>query len=312
MIQKKCVVTIGTFDGVHRGHRSVLEKTRELARDWRARPAVITFKKPPRLFFSPIHEDYLLSTIQEKINQIKSCGIEEVLALDFNDRLAKMTAEEFFFFFFLRRAHAAGIVVGYDFRFGKGRQGDADFLKQLGQKYSIPVTVLPPLQANRIPISSGRIRNYLREGNCSLANRLLGYPYRVTGKVVRGLSLGKKLGFPTANLKVEPLKILPPGVFVVRASILGGKRSTPVYGLANCGTRPTIQERIPLQKLSLEAHLFQCNENLYGKELNVEFLQRLRSEKKFTTLSQLQRQLEKDKKAALHKVGTAPYFPAGK
>ena len=294
----RSVLTIGTFDGVHLGHRKISEKVVQLAKKTKTVPAAITFDIPPRLFFFPSAEPCLLTSVTEKMLLLKKYGIKKAAVLKFNRKLSRISADDFFKNFVVRKCGARAIVVGANFAFGRNRQGDARFLEKCARKHSIPVIVVPPLCSGNVPVSSGRIREVLRAGRVEESRRLLGYPYSISGKVVRGLDLGKKIGFPTANLAVPPQKILPPGVFAVRASISGESSKPRTFGgMCNIGFKPTVLRGN--RKMTAEVHLFRFAGGLYGKTLKVEFFRKLREEKVFQNLAELRDQLERDKVRAL-------------
>lgn len=297
------VLTIGTFDGLHRGHLRVIKKVLKNSLKFNLPSLAITFEFPPRLFFRPLKEPYLLSTIEEKRALLKEAGINSVVVFKFNKKLSLIPAEDFFLRFLKKEYRARNIVVGYNFCFGKDRLGDLSFLKKMGKKNSIPITVINALKEQGTPISSGRIRAALRDGDLETANHFLGRPYFCLGKVAAGRRLGSKLGFPTANLKISDLKILPTGVFLCRV-VVGFKEEkcsgadSIFYGMCNVGFKPTLKKNGETTR-SLEAHLFNFSGNLYGKILKVEFLRKIRDEKKFQSLDALKKQLEKDKEVSL-------------
>lgn len=286
------VLTLGTFDGVHRGHREIFRSVLRRARLLRLLPAALTFTVPPRLFFFPSPEASLLTSVAEKKELLKECGIERIWVLKFDSRLAHMSAEAFFRKYIAGLARAREVIVGYNFGFGKNREGDARFLEEAGRRFGIGVRILPPVVAGAVPVSSGRIREALREGALERANALLGAPYAVTGRVVRGRKLGQKLGFPTANLETVPEKIVPVGVFAVQAVLPGGRRV--LGGMANSGFRPTV-DGVGSKRHSLEVHIFGFSGNLYGKTLKIRLVRKLRDEKAFGSLADLTRQLDNDR-----------------
>jgi len=310
------VLTLGTFDGVHRGHQSLLKKVLSYSRELNLKSIALTFSQPPRLYFSPSSEPYLLSTVEEKKVLLKNEGIDKVVILNFNRSLSLMTAKVFFEDFILKKYRARAIILGYNFCFGKDRQGDISFLKNEAGKAGINVDRIPPLKAGKLPISSGRIRNALKEGNLSLANTLLGHPYLAIGKVIKGSGIGKSFGFPTANLEVDPLKILPLGVFAVKVTHPHWKN--PLVGMCNVGVRPTLRSEKEIRDvkeirdgalfvranrapslISFEVHLLNFKGDLYGQSLSVQFIKKLRAEKKFNSLQELKVQLNKDREQTL-------------
>ena len=309
------VVTIGTFDGVHRGHRKIIDKTNRLAEDERLKSLALSFEFPPRLFFSPSKVPVLLTTLLEKRFLLSRYGIGKTVLLNFNRRFSQISALQFFEELLIKKYHAKQIVVGYNFCFGKGREGDIKFLKKIGKKYSIPVYASKPLMQSLRPISSGRIRELIRRGDLRGARRLLGVDYFAFGRVVRGESIGRKMGYPTANLETHSLKILPEGVFVVSVLVFKSKEdflnSSPGQsgfygGMCNIGSRPTVAKETSKEKKSFEVHLFGFTGNLYGKFLKVVFLKKLRDEKKFSDQETLKKQLIQDEKGAKSYLKTYP------
>ncbi|MGQ0645067.1 MAG: riboflavin biosynthesis protein RibF [Elusimicrobiota bacterium] len=288
--QSGCVAAMGTFDGVHRGHAAVLRQAVSLARRRGLPCLALTFARPPRLYFSPRPGPQLLTTLPEKIRLLRSLGVDAAVALPFNKSMARLSAEEFFEAYLIRRFRVRHLVVGYNFLFGRGRSGDAALLRRLGPPRGLSVHVVPPLRLRGVPVSSGQIRLRLAEGDLAAANAKLGHPYVVEAPVVRGRGLGRRLGFPTANLAVSADKILPPGVFAVRAILPGGAVRR---GMCNVGFRPTLAR--PSRRLSVEVHILGFKGRLAGTTLRLEFMRKLRSEIKFPSLTALAARLKLDK-----------------
>jgi riboflavin kinase/FMN adenylyltransferase len=284
---------MGTFDGVHRGHRAVLAKAVERGKALGVPALAMTFNRPPRLFFFPQPGAALLTLPDEKASLFHDLGIKRVDVLPFGKALARLTAEDFFDRYVRRRWKAREIVVGYNFGFGRGRRGDPRFLEEKGRAGGLPVHVVPPVTLRGVPVSSESIRTHLRAGELAKANAKLGYDYFVTGKVVRGHGRGRTLGVPTANVDVAEEKIVPRGVFAVRVRLPNGKRRK---GMANVGVRPTMA--VPDPRPALEVHLFGFQGNLVGKTLEVSFAKKLREERKFPSFQALARQLRRDAAAA--------------
>lgn len=289
---------MGTFDGVHLGHQAILRRTAALARRRRLPSLAVTFLRPPRLFFAPQKGPHLLTLPPEKEALLKSFGIRHVEALRFGKSLASLSAERFFQRHFLRRYNAREIVVGYNFAFGKGREGDVDFLRARGRALGIPVHVVGPVSLRGRAVSSGQVRDHLRAGELEAANRKLGYPYFLSGRVVRGAGLGRRLGFPTANLKVPGDKLAPPGVFAVKAALPDGRVRR---GMCNVGVRPTLKR--PSLEPAVEVHLLDFSGRLVGKRLRLEFIKKIRNERKFPSLRRLAAQLRRDERSARRALG---------
>ncbi len=273
------VVAVGSFDGVHLGHRHLLHRARAEAQALGLPLLVYTFDPPTKVF---TRGEGLLMDLEEKVEALKEAGAEVILAVPFNEAFAQRSAGEFLGD--LRALEAQAIHVGADFRFGRGQGGGPEDLEEVA-----PVRVTPLLELGGEPVKSSRIRALLKEGKAEEARHLLGRPYGARGVVVRGDRLGRALGFPTANLAVHPLKILPPGVFAVEAEGRFGRRK----GMANVGRRPTLGGG----EMRLEVHLLGFAGDLYGEEVRVTFLKRLREEARFPTLEALRAQLQKDLEA---------------
>ncbi len=282
------VVTLGNFDGVHLGHRRLLEETRRLAEELKGTSVVATFEPHPRRVLRPEADLKLLTTFEERLALFKEAGMEAILVIPFTSSLAALPAEEFVEEYLVYGLRARGVVVGYDYRFGKKRKGDTELLKRLGEKYNFSVIVVPPQRVNGTVISSSLIRELLEKGRVEEAARLLGRPYSVKGKVIKGHGRGVQLGFPTANLEVPREKLIPAlGVYAVRVVVFDGGR---LSGVANIGYKPTFSDK----ELSFEVHIFNFNGNLYGKTITVEFIKYIRPELKFPSSSALKEQIHKD------------------
>jgi len=283
----KYLVTIGTFDGIHRGHRTLIRQAVRSARKQGLNSLMILFETPPRLFFNHRLEIPLINTPQERTELVKACGVDKVRTLKFNARLASMTAKRFLTQFLIKKNKMGALMLGADSALGKGREGTPEVLKGLCRELGIPFAVCRLLSPKQRKISSRRIRELLLQGKVNEAEKLLGYRYFLNGSVQGGRRLGSKIGFPTANLKVDSRKILPPGVFAAKVRI--GKKN--YRGAVNIGRRPTLNKNAPL---GVEVHVLNFKGNLYGRQLRVELVKRIRGEKKFKSLRALQRQIQKD------------------
>jgi len=293
------VVTIGTFDGVHRGHQHILRRTVARARALHLTPVALTFHRPPRLHFFHEPLPHLITLLPEKIQLLRHFGMQRVIPLRFSQTLANMSPERFFKGYVLDRLNARELVVGYNFGFGKNRSGDTRLLERLSKVHHIVVRVVSPRCARDVPISSGEIRAFLSAGRLREARRLLGYDYFIHGQVVRGRGLGRQFGFPTANLKIDSTKILPPGVYAVRCWIgvrPGEDMSGSSYeGMCNIGTKPTVEKGRPHPPVTVEVHLLRYRGDLTGSWMRVEFRRYLRPEKPFASVAELIEQLKRDK-----------------
>ena len=288
-------LTIGNFDGVHRGHQAMLSRLSEAAEDLALPSAVLTFDPHPREFFAPGAAPPRLSTLRSKLEQFAALGIAEVHVARFNAALAALPAERFIDDVLVRRLGTRWVLVGDDFRFGRGRSGDLALLRRCAASFS--VEAMPTVIVDGERASSTAIRAALAAGELDHAARLLGRPYAIGGKVVHGDKLGRSLGFPTANIV---LRHPPPltGVFAVRVHGLGAVRG----GAASLGVRPTVKTGA---KPLLEVFVFDFDEAVYGRRIAVEFLRKLRDEERYADLETLTRQIRADVAQARE------YFAAG-
>ncbi|BAW01314.1 riboflavin biosynthesis protein RibF [Thermus thermophilus] len=274
------VVAVGSFDGVHLGHQHLLHQALAEAKRLHQPLLVYTFDPPTKVF---TRGEGFLMDLTEKVEALRALGVELILAVPFNEEFARRPPEAFLED--LRALQASRIYVGEDFRFGRGRAGGPEALERVA-----PTRVVPLLSLGGEAVKSSRIRDLLKEGKVEEARHLLGRPYGAYGVVVAGDRMGRRLGFPTANLAVHPLKVLPPGVYAVEAEGAFGRYK----GVANVGTRPTLggEER------RLEVHLLGFAGELYGEEMRVRFLKRLREERRFPSLEALRAQIAEDVEAA--------------
>ncbi|GAB5564780.1 MAG: bifunctional riboflavin kinase/FAD synthetase [Winogradskyella sp.] len=289
----RSVITIGTFDGVHIGHQKILKRVIELAKKEHKTPAVLTLFPHPRMVLRKDDDIKLLNTINERIAILKSNGIENVIVKEFNMEFANLSAEAYIKNILVDELKTHQIVIGYDHHFGKNRSANIDDLKKFAKTYHFKVEEISAQDIEDVTVSSTKIRNALYDGDVATANRYLGYYYFLTGTVNKGKGLGRTLNFPTANILVEETyKLIPHnGVYVVKSRI----DDKIVYGMMNIGTNPTVNGK----NQSIEVHFFDVSENLYGKSLKIEFLQRLRDEQKFKDIEALKNQLVKDKTHSL-------------
>ena len=282
----RAVYAIGNFDGVHRGHQSVLSRTRVLAAQRGVPSAVLTFEPHPADFFAGRPVVFRLTPFSEKAAAIEACCLSGVVALNFDAALAALPAEAFVAEVLVKRLDVSGLVVGADFHFGKGRSGSPSFLKEAGARHGFDVEIVDKVEDGAGIISSSAIRQALERGDAAAATRMLGRPYAVSGVVVGGQQLGRTLGVPTANIALAPTNRMAFGVYAVRAKL--GDR--PLGGVASFGIRPTVDSGAPL----LETYLFDFNEDIYGQTLHVEIVERLRPELKFDGLETLKAAMQKD------------------
>ncbi len=293
-----CVATIGNFDGVHRGHRMILDRLRALAAEAGVPATLVTFEPQPREFFEGREVPARLTRLREKLCLLREAGLERVLLLPFNERLAALSAQAVVDDILVAGLGVRHLLVGDDFRFGRGREGDFALLERAGREAGFAVEHLPTLEDDGERVSSSRVRDALASGDLALAERLLGHPYFVMGRVTYGRQLGRQLGVPTANVPLHRYRAALEGVFAVEVDGLGPRRP----GVANIGVRPTVEGREPL----LEVHLFDYTGDCYGALLTTFFRAKIRDEWKFDSLDALKAQIARDADAARSLLGVAP------
>jgi len=290
---KKTIVTLGTFDGVHIGHQKILEKVtqKKEAKDYES--LVLTFFPHPRMVLEGQSDVKLLNTLSEKIELLKKNGLDNLVIHPFDEKFSQLTAHDFVKTVLVDQFHIQKIIIGHDHRFGKNRTANIDDLIAYGKQYDFEVEQISVQEIEAVSVSSTKIRKALDAGNMELANRFLGYDYFLTGIVQKGKQVGRTIGFPTANLKIEEnYKLIPRnGVYIVK-SILDQET---IYGIMNIGFNPTVEG----QDLSIEIHFLDYNADLYGQEISVSLLQFIRSEQKFQSILLLKAQLESDKEKAI-------------
>ncbi len=283
------VLTIGTFDGVHLGHRAILEEVKRHAAAIGGRSTVITFEPHPRQVLQPDAHIQILTPLYEKLRLLREAGMEEVSVTPFTKEFARLSAEEYVEEFLVKRFRPAAIVVGYDHRFGHDRRGDMRLLESYGGRFGFAVHELPAHMIDNAAISSTRLRKALLDGDMDGAAHMLGRPYTLTGTVVHGQKLGRTLGYPTANIQpAAPEQLVPKGgIYAVRVE--ADRRNCGA--MLSIGTRPTVASD---GAVSIEAYLFDYSGDLYGKALTVQFIRRTRDELKFDGLEALKDALRGD------------------
>ena len=283
------LITVGTFDGVHLGHKFVIETCKSLANENNLNFLVYTFYPHPREVLG--NKDFkILTTQKEKLYLLEKYGVENVFIKNFNIEFSKKSAKDFIVEELIKKFNLKVLVLGYDNQFGKNREGSYEQFIDLAKIHNFKLYKLEPLYINNIPVSSTKIRNAINEGNIELANEMLGYTYFIEGNVVSGLKIGRQLGFPTANVDVEDFaKLIPPtGVYVVAVAI-----NEKVYkGVLNIGYRPTLN--IPNLPLSIEVHIIDFDEDIYNKIIRIYFFKKIREDIKFPSLQELKYQIQKD------------------
>lgn len=290
---KKTILTLGTFDGVHIGHRKILERITQNTENAKYESLVLTFFPHPRMVLQGESEVKLLNTLSEKIDLLEKIGVQNLVIHPFDITFSRLTAEEFVKTVLIDQFDIKKIIIGYDHRFGRNRTANIDDLIAFGKQYDFEVEQISVQEIDAVSISSTKIRNALMEGNMALANEYLGYEYFLTGTIVRGKQLGRTIDFPTANLQMEEnYKLIPRnGVYVVKSTI----NQKTVFGMMNIGLNPTVAG----ENLAIEIHFFDFDEELYDQKISVSLLEYLRPEQKFESIAFLKQQLEKDRNTSL-------------
>ena len=286
-----CVLTIGNFDGVHLGHQAVLRQVSEQAAKLGLPATVMTFEPQPLELFAKERAPARLTRLRDKFVQLSKLSIERLLCVNFNKRFANQTANEFISDLLVKRLGVKFLVVGDDFCFGKGRKGNFHMLREAGKKYGFEVVSTQSFCLEQLRVSSTAIREALASDELHSAAEMLGRDYSISGRVSHGRKLGRTIGFPTANIPLKRCVSPVSGVYVVEALGLGDK---PIGGVANIGNRPTVNG----VRQQLEVHLFDFQANLYGKQLEIVLLNKLRDEHKFDSFEALKQQIELDAEAA--------------
>lgn len=290
-----CAATVGFFDGVHAGHRFLIEELKEIAKKQNLKTVVFTFANHPRKILDANFKLELLTTLPEKLTQLESTGIDTCVVLDFCPEMAKLSAYDFLKSILQEKYQVKTLLVGHDHRFGHNRTDGFPEYKQYGNSLGMDVIQTTRFSISDIPqISSSEIRLALERGDIPTANRILTYRYSFVGKVMNGFKIGRKIGFPTANLYSEYLeKLIPPfGVYAVRVYW-----NNNVYkGMMNIGTRPTLDNGY---HTSMEVHIINFDKDIYNENIKVEFIQKIRDEVKFNNLDELVEQLQKDKQIVI-------------
>ena len=285
------MVTTGTFDGVHLGHRTILNSLKKLAEESDGQTVVITFDPHPRIILQPDDTSLeLLSTLDEKIRLLDEIGIDHLLVIPFNRAFSELSSDEFIQKILVEGIGTRKLVIGYDHHFGKNREGRLENLRTLGPRFGFEVEEIPAHDIEHVAVSSTKIRQALKSGDIKAAAAFLGYPYQFTGTVFRGNQLGRTIGFPTANLKIKGDRKLIPATGVYAVTV---NTNNSIYkGMLNIGYRPTLHT---LGERITEVHLLGFDGDLYDQELTVDFHQRVRHEQKFSGLEALKAQLNRDK-----------------
>jgi riboflavin kinase/FMN adenylyltransferase len=290
--EKPVALVIGNFDGVHLGHQAMLSRLKETSKRLNLASCVMTFEPHPREFFAPDQAPTRLSSLREKLELLAEYGVDQVQICRFNYDFAKIGAKEFVAHILQQGLAAQWVLVGDDFRFGARRAGDLAMLRSLSSSYGFEVEEMSTYNVDGIRVSSTAVRKALSSDDLGLARRLLGRPYSISGKVVNGDKLGRRIGFPTANMQLRHNRPPLSGIFAVE--VRGALDTSPqqvTRGVASLGVRPTVHED---GKPVLEVHLFDFNQEIYGQQLRMDFLHKLRDEEKYSDLDALIRQIRLD------------------
>ena len=292
----RTIVTLGTFDGVHIGHKKIIERLVANAKANNGETVILTFFPHPRMVLQDGSTIKLLNTIDEKSALLEQCGVDHLIIHPFDQEFSRLTAEEFVESILVNQFQLKTIIIGHDHRFGRNRTANIDDLIEFGKQFSFDVEQISAQEIDQVSVSSTKIRNALNEGNCQLANEYLGYPYFLTGIVKKGKRIGRTINFPTANLHInETYKLIPKnGVYVVSALL----NNQTVYGMMNIGFNPTVNG----EKQSIEIHFFNWEADLYNHNIQVNIHQRIRDEQKFDSMEELQKQLLLDRDTSIQSI----------
>ena len=287
--KKKSIITIGTFDGIHIGHQEIIKSLVKESISKNALSLILTFFPHPRMVLNKDFSIKLIDTLKEKEKMFEKLGLNTLIIQPFTKNFANISSHDFTKEILVKKLNVKKIILGYDHRFGKNRESSVEDLIELGLTYNFEVEVINAKKINSINISSTKIRKAIELGDFNKANLYLGRHFEMNGKVVKGKGLGKKIGFPTANILVEEnYKLIPnKGVYLIKAKI----KNKTYYGMMNIGNRPTLNGKDE----TLEINIFKFNENIYGKRLTIFFLEKIRNEIKFDSIEKLGNQLLKDK-----------------
>jgi len=297
--KRNSVVTIGTFDGVHIGHKKIIKRLIKTAKESDLDAVILTFFPHPRMVLQKDSNIKLINTIDERSQIIEGLGVDYLLVKKFTNRFSRLSAEDFIKQILVDKLKAKKVIIGYDHRFGRNRNANIENLKEYGNQYNFEVEEISAQDIDDVAVSSTKIRKALNVGNIEKANRYLGYQFMLTGKVVKGKGLGNTFDFPTANIQIEETyKLIPKyGSYVVSA-VIG---ETKFYGMLNIGTNPTVDG----ERENIEVHFFNFNQDIYNSNIQVKLLHRLRDEVKFESVEALKIQLQKDKETSLNYLKTS-------
>lgn len=283
------IVTLGTFDGVHLGHKSILNKLKEASKNSDDKSLVLTFFPHPRMILQQDTDIRLLNTIEEKAELLNNFGIDNLIIQKFDNTFSQLEPEDFVKQVLVDQFNIKKIIIGYDHRFGKNRAADIHDLINFGEKYNFEVEQISAQEIDDVSVSSTKIRTALKEGNITLANEYLGYNYFLNGIVVQGKQLGRTIGYPTANIRVTEGYKLIPAIGVYAAYIIVDAQK--YFGMINIGTNPTLGDN----PITIEMNIFDFNQDIYGKKVTIGFIEKIREQQKFNSLDELKAALKNDK-----------------
>jgi riboflavin kinase/FMN adenylyltransferase len=292
---KHTAVTTGTFDGVHLGHKTIIDKLISVAKQIDGESVLLTFYPHPRMVLFPDdHQIRLLNTQSEKEQLLESCGIDHLVVINFTKEFSRLSSLEFVRNILANKLKAKKLVIGYDHHFGRNREGSFAHLLEFGSLYGFEVEEIPAKDIDEVAVSSSKIRKAIEAGDIDTANKYLGYAYSFTGKVIKGKQLGRTIGYPTANIAItDPYKLIPAiGVYAVK--VMFAKQT--YEGMLSIGKNPTVSNQ---NILSIEVNIFEFNADIYNKEITVFIYKKLRDEEKYSSLDELKAQLAVDKQNAL-------------
>lgn len=291
------VVTSGTFDGVHIGHQIILKRLNEIAQKSNGESVVLTFWPHPRFVLQPDNNDLqLLSTLEERIALLKNAGVDHLIIIEFTKAFSELSSADFIQKILVDAIGTKKLVIGYDHRFGKKREGSFEYLKENAHLYGFEIEEIPPQDVDNVTVSSSKVRKALISGDITTANQCLNHPYRITGKVAHGNKIGKTIGYPTANITIpESFKLIPGnGIYAVKVV---HKEST-YKGMLSIGVRPTLDASISQNKRTIEVNIFDFNQSIYGETLSIDFIKYIRAEEKFDDLAALKDKIAEDERIA--------------
>ena len=283
---RESIVTVGVFDGLHIGHQAVIQQVLTQSEKFNLASLVLTFDPPPLAFLAPERCPPTLTTLSKKIEILGQLGVDGVVFARFDAYLQQMSPDAFVQQVLLQRLHAKQVIIGYDWQFGKGRSGNAEALRQLGDQYQFSVMIVGPVQLHGMPVHSTRVREAIAGGNLNLVSDLLGRRYSIMGEIVLGDGRGRQIGFPTANIDAGNQMLPPSGVYAIQVKLEGRM----LNGVMNMGTRPTFDG----EEFQIETHLFDFEQMVYGKKMEIFFIEKIRDERRFPNPEILVNQIKQD------------------